>query len=104
MTTAKVSQQKMKTKTCDRCKKVLPYDAFHISNFEVTGRQNYCKVCKKEYQQEEREKERLELEKKNELSDLMETISEYIFIFSNSTNKKTLTVIKEVKKLCSQLN
>lgn len=35
-------------KTCSRCKKILPLESFNIDRKTKSGRQSYCKKCRKE--------------------------------------------------------
>lgn len=36
-----------KTKQCNKCGEVKPYEEFNVNNSNSTGRTSYCKVCKK---------------------------------------------------------
>jgi len=47
----KVNILKRKVKRCPRCKKIKPIECFHKNKCRRDGRSDYCKECKKAFQQ-----------------------------------------------------
>jgi hypothetical protein len=44
----------MEEKRCSRCKEIKPYNQFYIDNHNPSGRQSFCKPCRKDYTAERR--------------------------------------------------